>query len=477
MSAGDLALIVQRMSASVKLGLAPMAEDRYLREALYSLSAILRIVGELMASESDDRSAELASLRQALVGVDADDQSADQMRQALAEETEGLASLSEAERTRIETRIREFLSTDLSRPHAALLRWESEAPAGPATSTTRPDRSTLNAHVLSTLAKAGVSSPDATISFDEQAPGGYSADTLIGMVTDGTASRQVAARIQWPDGPMSRLTQPLSNQAAALTAAKGAGVRVPQVLALEDAPVVPLPPVLVTEYVAGYVPMPWTTEGRAFMSRLAESGREALIQDLLSIQAVDWRSSGLDSLLLDSDAVGHQRARVERWTRLYRDFTLRQDPLIELVLNRLREDVEPWGEQVLVHGDYRPGNVIYDPESLEVRAIIDWDGTAIGDYHEELGQMIAWPYRANGLACGLFEDEELMATYRGLSGRPVSEAAILYYELQATFRRYLGFAVLARGWRDAGGDLRMCRAWLALTNDRVRLAELLELGA
>ena len=38
----------------------------------------------------------------------------------------------------------------------------------------------------------------------------------------------------------------------------------------------------------------------------------------------------------------------------------------------------------LVHGDFGPQNLLYDPESLEVRAILDWECAHDGDRVEDL---------------------------------------------------------------------------------------------
>jgi aminoglycoside phosphotransferase (APT) family kinase protein len=192
------------------------------------------------------------------------------------------------------------------------------------------------------------------------------------------------------------------------------------------------------------------------------------------MHSVDWRDERLAPLIEGATPAEHQRNRLSQVDELYHEVALRPDPLIEEVLAYLRDQLPSPDGLVVVHGDYRPGNIIYDPQTLRRQAVIDWDGVHLGDYHEDLGQILAWPFRdTSGLACGLFDDEELLELYEQRSGRPVSRAETHYYEVAATFRRYMGFCVLARSWLDGGGDVRMARAWLALSNDRVQLARLL----
>ena len=52
-----------------------------------------------------------------------------------------------------------------------------------------------------------------------------------------------------------------------------------------------------------------------------------------------------------------------------------------LMLRRIHE-IDP--EQVLVHGDYGPNNVLLDPETFAVTAVLDWEWAHAGDPVEDL---------------------------------------------------------------------------------------------
>ena len=63
----------------------------------------------------------------------------------------------------------------------------------------------------------------------------------------------------------------------------------------------------------------------------------------------------------------------------------------ELAFRWLRQHMPAKQERVLVHGDYRMGNVIFGPEG--VRSILDWELAHIGDPLEDLGWMCVRSWR------------------------------------------------------------------------------------
>ena len=42
------------------------------------------------------------------------------------------------------------------------------------------------------------------------------------------------------------------------------------------------------------------------------------------------------------------------------------------------------GNQVLVHGDFGPNNLLFDPDTFEVTAVVDWEFAHLGDAVEDL---------------------------------------------------------------------------------------------
>jgi aminoglycoside phosphotransferase (APT) family kinase protein len=502
-AAPDISTFLLRLSRTVRDNLAPRAGPGFLEDQLYTLSSVLKILGTVSATIDDDNEADARDLEQVLTAALARDGGGDgdrhgdgdragddpaapaagddpvHPRAALAQRIRESSLLGDPD-AQLSGAARGYLERDLARPYVGLLGPSPAVPPSAASLaatefTAQEDRS--RARLLSVLGErlAAAGSPQpAHVEFAAEAAAGYAAETRRVDVRRGGQLDSYIVRLQWPHNLMTRLARTVDIQAAAISVVASAGMAVPGVVLAEPDPAVAGTPFIVSELVPGYVPTPWTADGRAFTDRLRPGQKQPFVAELVLMHSVDWRDDRLSPLLEGSTPAGHQRNRVSHAGELYHEVALRPDPLIEEVLAYLRDELPGPDGLVLVHGDYRPGNIIYDPATLQRRAVIDWDGVHLGSYHEDLGQILAWPFRdASGLACGLFEDEELLDLYEQLSGRPVRRPETHYFQVAATFRRYLGFCVLARSWLDGGGDVRMARAWLALSNDRVQLAGLL----
>jgi aminoglycoside phosphotransferase (APT) family kinase protein len=109
-------------------------------------------------------------------------------------------------------------------------------------------------------------------------------------------------------------------------------------------------------------------------------------------------------------------------------------PGLALGLRRLAEErPEPAGE-VLVHGDFRLGNLMLGPDG--VRAVLDWELVHTGDPVEDLGWLCAkvWRFGSPQPAGGLGSREELLDGYATVAGWRPSAAHLGWWELYATVR-------------------------------------------
>jgi len=104
--------------------------------------------------------------------------------------------------------------------------------------------------------------------------------------------------------------------------------------------------------------------------------------------------------------------------------------------------------KVLVHGDFRPANLLVDKG--KVTALLDWEFAHTGDPVEDLGWYLAPRYRAEHFIPGLWGREDFVAAYEVASGLAVDRAALGWW---AVFGQYkLCAMVLAAQRAFANGD-------------------------
>ncbi len=152
---------------------------------------------------------------------------------------------------------------------------------------------------------------------------------------------------------------------------------------------------------------------------------------LATLHKVDYRACGLDQLL-SKPAFGQTPAQA-RMAQIEAelDDIGEPHPVLELGLRWLRrhEPVPP-EHLVLIHGDFRIGNVLVNPAGLV--ALIDWEFSHIGDYAEDLAYPLVreWRFGADQLHLGgIGQPEKYFASYHKHGELPVDPARVFYWEL------------------------------------------------
>jgi len=124
-------------------------------------------------------------------------------------------------------------------------------------------------------------------------------------------------------------------------------------------------------------------EGRIFrdarLPGLAPAERAALYDDLNAtlarLHAVDVQSAGL----ADYGRPGNYFERqIGRWTKQYRGAQTEDIPAMEWLIERLPARIPSDDAVAIVHGDYRPENVMFHPAEPRVLAVLDWELSTLG---------------------------------------------------------------------------------------------------
>jgi aminoglycoside phosphotransferase (APT) family kinase protein len=126
--------------------------------------------------------------------------------------------------------------------------------------------------------------------------------------------------------------------------------------------------------------------------------------------------------------------------------------VFERALAWLTANPPPAREPVLLHGDFRLGNLIVGPEGL--RAVLDWELTHLGNPAEDLGWLCvkAWRFGAAPPVAGLGSREELLAAYREAGGADIAPDELRWWEVLGTLR--WGVICLSQAWTHLSGAHR-----------------------
>ncbi|MBL0947922.1 phosphotransferase family protein [Brevundimonas sp.] len=172
-------------------------------------------------------------------------------------------------------------------------------------------------------------------------------------------------------------------------------------------------------------------EGRVFwdlkLPGLAPAERRAIYQaqtdTLAALHRFDPGAIGLS----DYGKPGNYFARqVGRWTKQYQASEIDTIEAMDRLIAFLPQSLPADGPTRIVHGDFRLDNMILAPDRAEVRAVLDWELSTLGDPMADFSYLlIAWVIPAtlrNGLAgadleaLGIPSVEDTVARYAEKTG-------------------------------------------------------------
>jgi aminoglycoside phosphotransferase (APT) family kinase protein len=267
--------------------------------------------------------------------------------------------------------------------------------------------------------------------------GGASRETWAfdAVGADGSRTELVLRR-----DPPGRPGEPgaMSREASAISAARAAGLAVPEVLLCTDEPDLWGSAGLVMRRVPGE-----TIARRILRDDTYGPARRVLARQLgtfaAGLHALDPPAS-----LPVTDPVNDLRAT-------YVSFGPPSE-VFELAFAALQASPPPARGPVIVHGDLRLGNLIVGPESL--RAVLDWELAHAGNPAEDLGWLCvrAWRFGSGPPAAGVGTREELLAAYRAAGGADIGLDELRWWEILGTLR--WGVICMTQAWAHLSGAHR-----------------------
>ena len=109
-------------------------------------------------------------------------------------------------------------------------------------------------------------------------------------------------------------------------------------------------------------------------------------------------------------------------------------PALELGFRWLELNRPSAERTVVVHGDFRMGNLLVGPDGLH--AVLDWELAHVGDPAEDLGWLCApaWRFGGAGVVGGVGDLDELLWAYARAGGALVDPGRLRWWQVYATVK-------------------------------------------
>ena len=259
----------------------------------------------------------------------------------------------------------------------------------------------------------------------------------------------------------------LPAEAALIQAADARGVPVPEVLKVLEAQG-GLGDGFLMRHVAGETiarPILRNDEYETARSVLAKQCGEALA----AIHAIPLE--GLPDALQVSDGL----AQIAQYEEIYHGFDAPR-PVFELALQWLKSHAPTPRATVLVHGDFRLGNLMIDETGLA--AVLDWELAHLGDPREDIAWLCvnSWRFgQSQNRVGGFGQLEALLEAYNQNSADEISAAEIDWWEMLGSLKWGIMCMIMYEAFRS-GADPSVERAAIGrrVSETEIDLINLLE---
>jgi aminoglycoside phosphotransferase (APT) family kinase protein len=240
----------------------------------------------------------------------------------------------------------------------------------------KPDVDKLRLYLTGGLLQAG---DELEIS---QFPGGYS--NLTFLLTSG--QKEYVLR-KPPVGANIKSAHDMGREYRVLTALKPVYPSVPTpLLYCEDASVIGAP-FYIMERVKGVILRNRPPKGLELTPERMKTLSEAAVDNLVALHNIDLEQTGLIQM---GKPEGYVRRQVEGWIKRYKDAetdeVAEMDASAKWLLDHMPADDAP----AFIHNDYKYDNLVLDPETLKIKAVLDWEMATVGSPLMDLGTSLAY---------------------------------------------------------------------------------------
>ena len=299
----------------------------------------------------------------------------------------------------------------------------------------------MSVDVLAALPKLAqrLGGDDAVLAAAERLSGGASMETwAFSVETGGQRQDLILRRRSSPFDPDTARSISLGAEAALIRAVREAGAPAPPLVHLcDDAD--GLGEAHVTARVAG------ETLGRKIVSDARfDEIRPRLARQCGEILAVIHSTPPPPAAGLKTEDF---LSEVGRYEDVYRASGAER-PVLELAFQYLKKHAPEPVAPVLLHGDFRNGNLMMDAQK-GVAAVLDWELSHIGDPAEDLSWLCvnSWRFGRPDKPVGGFGDyADLLAGYEAAGGKPVSLSRVRAWQALGSLKWGVMCLMMYQSW-------------------------------
>ncbi|WP_439816799.1 phosphotransferase family protein [Zavarzinia sp. CC-PAN008] len=231
-------------------------------------------------------------------------------------------------------------------------------------------------------------------------------------------------------------------------------VPVPEVLWLEEDPAHLDQPFFVMAEVgsgiAGLDADPRAVTAEPYAAHAAEIGRQKWFY-MGQIAAQDPHALGLVGVFPWVEPDQAWKQQLDYWEGVLTADELNPQPVIRAAIRWMRRNPPPPAMKTsVVHGDFRTGNYLYDPDG-RIHGVLDWEMAHLGDPLEDLAWSInrVWYWGRDERCGGLIPKEDAIRHWEEGSGMKVDRAALHWWELFASVKGQGIWVSSAHAWETS----------------------------
>ncbi len=176
--------------------------------------------------------------------------------------------------------------------------------------------------------------------------------------------------------------------------------------------------------------------------RLRAALKGPFLDYLVKLHALDWRSANLPSFAApEADPKQAARWSLNYWKQMLALDEIEPVPIVSYATQWLTDNLPDTEELVLIHCDYRTGNYLFDESTGDITAVLDWEMSRIGDYHEDLGWILIQIFgtfeEGEFRASDLYGREAFIKAYEDATGRVVNRKTLHYFDVMSSWKTYI----------------------------------------